>query len=136
MNIMYIMKVTTMIKLRNKNIKNKTRDGKIINKSFIEYASRVLFKHVLEKDSTNLWKFCNKLLGKWQCIMNHVSQMLATTNLNKAFTSCKYSQWKLLDIDILLQSRANSSVWTNTTIFSNLSMTNFKNIPQYNKTTT
>ena len=51
---MYIMKVTVILKVRNENIKNKSRDGKIINKSFIEYASRLLFKHVLEKDSTDL----------------------------------------------------------------------------------
>lgn len=51
---MYIIKVTAIIKVRNRNIKNKTRDGKIINKSFIEYASRLLFKHVLEKDLTDL----------------------------------------------------------------------------------
>lgn len=43
------MKVTAIIKVRNKNIKNKTRDAKIINKYFIEYSSRVLFIHVYRK---------------------------------------------------------------------------------------
>lgn len=57
---MYIMKVIAIIKVRNKNIKIKTRDGRTKNKSFIGYASRVLFIHVYRKILDILIKFCNK----------------------------------------------------------------------------
>ena len=63
MNIIYMTNTTIIIKVRKMKIKSKTQDGKIINKSFIEYASKNIVHICLKLDITDLKRIVTTFLA-------------------------------------------------------------------------